>query len=898
MALLLSNCTRKAETTRFSLTFPATSQSKSSVLAQADAGVWNSAITPTALSEINCYVVFVDSPALPTYAKCSNAAGSEIIRGGVMRGMYSAGSTAKIDVPASANTRILIAGFKSSSGACETIADGTSPTFNNYSYPYLLATETKDLSPGPQEVNITLQANFNEASRVENCDIDSMKPVQSAPLVIGQFTPNTIAQARHGLSSNVRGMFQSGGKTFISDCGLRRVLIFNSPPTSNQSVADLVLGQPGINSTETGGPTASSMNCATGVHYDGTRLFISDSLYHRVMIWNSFPTANNQPANVVIGQSNFTAVSSNGGTSVGASGLNSPYSVTTSGSKMIVADKMNNRVLIWNSIPTVNGVAADVVVGQTSMTSGAANYGGISAAFLSSPAHVAVDSGDLWVTDVANNRVLKYNGIPTTNGEAASLVVGQPGFSTSSAACTSSGLSSPNSVAFSGGKLLINDTGNHRVAVFNSVPVSNGATMDTVLGQSATSGACSLPASITADTFQGSTTGTIAAFNGGVSLANAPKYRIMVWNSLTGTNKAPADWVYGQRSLTEAVSINGLLADDMRLYAPYGAISDDNQLAVADSANNRVLIWNSVPFAHGGPAHVAIGQTSMSGTAVNIGIGTSSPTSASLYNPTGLLVHEGKLFVADKANNRVLIWNSVPATTGAPADMVLGQSVFTSSVAGTSSTRMSAPTALAVNDTKLAVVETGNNRVLLFNLPVTSNASAVNVAGQTSMSLGISGGCTASGLSAPMGVAVTNNKMIVADMNNNRVVIYDLNSFNDGAAAVTVLGQPNATTCTVNTGGLTASSMNQPRGVAIDKNGRLFVADTLNNRILMWNSIPTSNVPADLVLGQPDMVSNLENNGGVSVNSLSSPTAIHFTKNQNMWITDTGNQRIIRRALP
>ena len=44
---------------------------------------------------------------------------------------------------------------------------------------------------------------------------------------------------------------------------------------------------------------------------------------------------------------------------------------------------------------------------------------------------------------------------------------------------------------------------------------------------------------------------------------------------------------------------------------------------------------------------------------------------------------------------------------------------------------------------------------------------------------------------------------------------------------------------------------------------KLFIADTRNNRVLIYNSIPTeNNASADVVIGQPDMVSNSANQGG------------------------------------
>ncbi|HUQ95691.1 MAG TPA: hypothetical protein VM120_28695, partial [Bryobacteraceae bacterium] len=149
------------------------------------------------------------------------------------------------------------------------------------------------------------------------------------------------------------------------------------------------------------------------------------------------------------------------------------------------------------------------------------------------------------------------------------------------------------------------------------------------------------------------------------------------------------------------------------------------------------------------------------------------------------------------------------------------------------------------------------------------------------------------------GVAYANGTLIVVDDNrvsatpsNNRVLIFpDVNSFLPqpteeipvseqrcpicvGRAAV-VLGQPDFAKSDV---GLSERGFNHPTAVATD--GRfLAVADTDNNRILIWRSIPTTNyAPADLVIGQPDFKTNRANEGQQS------PTARSLRGPQGVWI--------------
>ena len=108
--------------------------------------------------------------------------------------------------------------------------------------------------------------------------------------------------------------------------------------------------------------------------------------------------------------------------------LDAPGGVWSDGTRLYVADTGDNRVMIWNTIPTTNGAAANIVLGQTDWTSRST---GTSINTESVPAFVMSDGTNLYVADTGNNRVLIWNSIPTTNNASPNLVVGQSGFTTS-----------------------------------------------------------------------------------------------------------------------------------------------------------------------------------------------------------------------------------------------------------------------------------------------------------------------------------------------------------------------------------------------------------------------------------------------------------------------------------
>ena len=91
-----------------------------------------------------------------------------------------------------------------------------------------------------------------------------------------------------------------------------------------------------------------------------------------------------------------------------------------------------------------------------------------------------------------------------------------------------------------------------------------------------------------------------------------------------------------------------------RFEFPTAVATAGNQLFVMDFDNSRVLIWNKLPTKTNTPADVVVGQADF-----NAEIQTT--TQSGLDRPeTGLFVAGGKLFVSDRNNNRVMIWNKIP----------------------------------------------------------------------------------------------------------------------------------------------------------------------------------------------------------------------------------------------
>jgi len=230
---------------------------------------------------------------------------------------------------------------------------------------------------------------------------------------------------------------------------------------------------------------------------------------------------------------------------------------------------------------------------------------------------------------------------------------------------------------------------------------------------------------------------------------------------------------------------------------------------------------------------------------------------------------------------------------------------MTTSSTACSASALSAPQGMTSAGTTLLVADTGNNRVTVYSISsVSSGMSASQVLGQSVLASCTSGGNN-TGLTSPKALANNGTTLYVADSGNNRVTSYSLSSAisTNGASLLNVFGQPGVSS---STSGLSAAAMNNPTGVALGSGSQLYVMDAGNNRLLKWNSLPSSNgQAADAVFGQQsssNFSSNTVNDGGIQVatlstsaGGLSAQVCVEPTSGLLM-IADQGNSRVVITA--
>ena len=173
--------------------------------------------------------------------------------------------------------------------------------------------------------------------------------------------------------------------------------------------------------------SAASVNVPTGICACGDGMAVADAWNHRVLIWKALPEDNNVPADIVLGQLDFESIEANHGKDyAAANSMHWPYGVSWQDGHLLVADSENRRVLIWQGLPTANGQPADVVLGQHDFSTRDENAGSDpSAMSMRWPHGIALWQGHLCVSDAGNNRVMIWQGIPDSNGMDCDYVLGQ-----------------------------------------------------------------------------------------------------------------------------------------------------------------------------------------------------------------------------------------------------------------------------------------------------------------------------------------------------------------------------------------------------------------------------------------------------------------------------------------
>jgi trimeric autotransporter adhesin len=593
-----------------------------------------------------------------------------------------------------------------------------------------------------------------------------------------------------------------------------------------------VMGEPAV---------SQHISCGTTVALDGTGGFyipsFSENRVYRV-------DANGK---VSLAAGNGNPGYSGDGRSAALAQLYSPWGVTVDGAgNLYVADYLNNRIRKVAAAGAISTVAGNG-------TQGFSGDGGLAtAAQLNHPRYITVDSaGNLYISDVFNARVRKV----TPNGVISTVAgSGTGGFGGDGGPATAAKLLNPNGLAVdSAGNLYIADTNNYRVR-----KVTSGGVISTVAGNG-TSGYSGDNGPSTAARLN-SPYDVAVDSSGNLYIADTNNYRIR-----KVTTDGTINTVAGNGSM--GYNGDGQPATAATLWSPYGmAIDSTGNLYIAENSNNRIRKVTAGMIA----TVAGNGLTGFSGDG-------GPATAARVSNPTGV-AHDsaGNLYITGNYYHRI---RKVTADGIITAVAGTGTKGYGGDGGPATSAQLNNPYSIAIDSAgSLYIADYGNYRVRKVTAGVITT-----VAGNGSMGYSGDGGpATAAQLAGPEGMAVDSaGNLYIADYDDCRIRKVT------AAGMISTVAGNGSCGYSGDGGRAMAAMLYSPAAVAVDSAGNLYIADSANNRIRkvttagMISTVAGTGVSGYSGDTMPATVAQLNNPSGVSVDS-----------ENNLYISDTKNNRI------
>ncbi len=685
--------------------------------------------------------------------------------------------------------------------------------------------------------------------------------------------PNNLPALSSSIGIPVGIAEDSSGNIYVADAHCNCVFQISTAGT-------LVLyagnGTPGYTG-DGGTPATASLNSPAGIFVDSMGdLFIADS-------------GNNVIREVPMGAAMIETVVGNGtagyvdGVAPLMAELNNPTGVYVDGSgDIFIADSGNNVI---REVAAGMTLQITTVAGNQALGAGY-NGDGILAtnAKLNHPRDVYLDgAGTVFVADTANNRIRTFTvggNIQTIAGNGTAGSQGDKG------PATSAELNGPTSIFVSGsfsaspptGQLYIADTNTDAIReVIASVP-ANLEQIQTVAGiglpgftgdgGKATSAELFAPRGVFVDASQN------------IFISDTGNSFIREVSALTGDI-----FLFGGNGFL-GFSGDSSAATDAALNLPKGVATDGvGDIFIADTANNAIR----EVVASTGLIQTVAGR---GGAACNFsGNGVSATGSALLCNPASVAVDGfGNIFLADTGNHvvREVVFSTGNIQTVAG---IGGNAGYSGDAGFATQAQLHSPTGIFVDASDdIFIADTGNNVIREVVGTGVNTGKIYTVAGDFALGAGYSGDsnlATLAQLNAPAGVYLDGfGNIFIADTVNN--VIRKVTGGVGGRISTIAGDHALGAGYSGDNGSPTAAQLNGPISVVVDPSGNVFIADTNNNVI---REVPLGGATIQTIAG--NNVAGFSGDGGVPTSaSLHTPTGIALDRLGGIYIADTANNRI------
>lgn len=343
----------------------------------------------------------------------------------------------------------------------------------------------------------------------------------------------------------------------------------------------------------------------------------------------------------------------------------------------------------------------------------------------------------------------------------------------------------------------------------------------------------------------------------------------------TVTVSTTATRVYGQLgSFTSATANNGGFTANS-LEGAEQVASDASGVYISQESRNRVLFYP-------GTSTTATRVYGQAGNFASVGVNTGGLSADSLNDCFGVAADASGVYIADSGNHRVLYY----AGTSTTATRVYGQagSFTTGSInnGGLSANSLYSPVAIALDATGVYISDMYNHRVLFFPGTSTTASRVYGQGGSYATNTLNNGGISENSLHYPTHLAVNSSGLYVADRYNHRSLFYSGTS----TTATRVYGQAGSfTTATQNNGGISATSLSFPYGIATDSSG-VYIAEYGNSRVLYFPGVSTT---ATRVYGQAGFGTGSA--GAASTTTLNLATGV-WVDASGVYISDNQHHRV------
>jgi hypothetical protein len=350
-------------------------------------------------------------------------------------------------------------------------------------------------------------------------------------------------------------------------------------------------------------------------------------------------------------------------------------------------DRVNNRILVWNTAPTNSSTNPDFVLCQTNTTSTGA---GTALNQCNWPSDAVVTSDNkLLVADTDNNRILVWNTMPTSTGASASFAVdlGTDAW--------------PWGIWSDGKKVVAALTGKGQLKFWNSFPTSGSDSASFTISSS--TGSClGTPRGITSDGTRllvgehNSKCEDVKSPNGNVveavthvflkwptSSSATPDYHLKEWGVGTFDSTSNKSYLVFMRDLHEFPADLTTKTDGTPIATgtPFDG-GDGGDIAIANGHlyvveynGNRVAVFKGIPSSKA-KADFFLGSTGYygaevagNGSYVGQKVENSLLTNYMITNPQVATLN-GAMAINSDFDRKIYVWKKIPASDGAKPDLV------------------------------------------------------------------------------------------------------------------------------------------------------------------------------------------------------------------------------------